>query len=53
MIGIAYVVSKRSVKNNSSAARLPKRDFPLQWKRILEDEIEVYQRLERADRKKF
>lgn len=52
-IGLAYVLSKRSLNNSNHGVRLPKRDFPQKWRRILEDEIEFYQRLNSKDRKRF
>jgi len=53
-VGLAIVYAKRTGGESApTGIRMPDREFPYQWRKILESRIEFYQRLNRSDRKKF
>ena len=52
ILGLALVYFRRSAEK-SSGHRMPDRPFPRQWRSILEERIEFYSRLGRADKQEF
>ncbi|MCB9223577.1 MAG: zinc-dependent peptidase [Crocinitomicaceae bacterium] len=53
MLGIVFVYFKSKYGKISSPLRKPDRDFPYQWRSILEQKVEFYKKLNREERKLF
>ena len=52
-VGLLLVFFKRKGTHQKHSMRVPDRDFPYQWRRILEDKIGFYQRLSRSEKLHF
>jgi Mlc titration factor MtfA (ptsG expression regulator) len=52
-VGGFLVLGKRNLSSLGSNLRMPDREFPYQWRAILEKRIEFYQRLNRGEKKLF
>lgn len=54
---VGILIARAKMKDRSSAApsglRMPDREFPWQWRKILESKVEFYKKLSRDDRTKF
>ena len=52
-LGFLVVYAKRINGSDSMGLRIPDREFPYQWRQILEPRIKFYRRFNREERKRY